>query len=137
MPPDLTAAREVARRQCTDTCTITFDASGVDDDVLNPDTLELSKPGGDDTTVYSGACLIGQSQAAEAEVGDGYVAATRRIVRLPFDAPLPSVGSILTVTASADADLVGTRHRVVSAEPRSVYVFRTLTVERSTPVVAA
>jgi hypothetical protein len=133
--PDLAAARQQALEFLVDACTITRDPQGFEDDTIDPDTLELTRPGGDSGVVYEGACLIGAGTDAPTEAGGQILATGHRQVRLPFDAPLPLVGDSLTITAvgpQSDPGLVDAVYRVVSAEPKSMYVTRLIEAERTT-----
>jgi hypothetical protein len=130
VPPDLTGARETARSELVDACTITRDAQGYGDDTIDPDTLEFTPPAGDDDGVYSGGCLIGPQSVTVQEIGGEYVQIARRVVRLPFDAAVPKPGDKLVVTASAgNPHLIDKPFRVVDVEDRSIFVTRILTVE--------
>lgn len=130
MTPTLTGGRATARSMMVDACTVTWDAEREVDDVLDPVTLVLSPPVGDSAVVYAGPCLVSPI-LSHREGAEGFAATSQRRyrVRLPHDAPAVPVGSLVTVTASADAALVGDVLRVVDAPAATLVVTRILVCE--------
>lgn len=125
-PVDLTIARAAMAAELVDACVITTDREAETDDTLDDDTLELSGPGGDATTVYEGPCMIGPVLSEQlVEVGERRITRRRYRARLPHTAPVSAVGSQLTVTAAAnDAELVGVQMLVTDVTVRTHTISR-------------
>lgn len=104
-----------------DTCEITWDPEGVEDDTLNTATGELTPPNPDSGTIYdastlgdggralSGRCKVSAIGRDPRTTTEGGVAIRTGLYTggLPWDAPIPPIGSILTMKSSRrDPDLV-------------------------------
>ena len=101
-----------AEHLMTDTCTITR-ANG--DPTYNPSTLTYTPA--TPTTVYSGKCRVKPSVLSgntTVQAGEERVALWPFSVSVPFSATDVELDDIVTVTASADASLVGRPLRVRS-----------------------
>lgn len=126
--PDLTAARATAAGLLGDTCTIVGDAEGTDDDVLDPDTLELGPAPNDTTDVYSGPCLVGVVTNRDRPAvlgGEQYVTDLYRL-RLPSEAD-PRPGNWVTIDAvhdGGDATLVDRQFRILEVTRATLLVTR-------------
>lgn len=129
--PQLASASAVAERMMVDECTITRDVAGVTDDVLDLDTLKLSKPEADSSEVYAGPCMVSPATTVE-RVGEeiGRLVSGRRYgVRIPVSAPAVKPGDRLTVTLSQrDPGLEGRPLRVESIVRQTLAVTRQLVV---------
>jgi hypothetical protein len=126
----LDRARAKLTSLMSDACSIVYDADGNDSDTLDPTTLHLT-PAAPGTTVYSGACRIspmgtGRSTGLESQLGDLDVVLTTYKVAIPFDAAEVAHNAVVTITASADPELVGVPMRVLGAEHTTLLVQRTL-----------
>jgi hypothetical protein len=134
---DLTTARAAAETLMVDTCRITRDAQGADDDTLDQTTGALTPPNPDTITVYSGMCLVHPSTNLPhpADIREGAVAivATRMEAALPFSAAVARHGDVLIVTSSAwNPDLVGRSFRVKEALAVSFNIRRSVLLEERT-----
>lgn len=117
---DLSPARSAVALLMTSTCDIQRDAEGVQDDTLDPDTLELSRPPGEPSTLYSGPCMVrrvGERLDAARRDGENDAGGEDRErpgyeVGLPFDAPVPQRDDVVVITGCDDGSLVGQRLRV-------------------------
>ena len=114
-----------------DTCTITRDPQGTDDDVLDPATLVLTPPGGDGATVYDGKCLVRIPRAPIAPdlAGRQDLGIVHIHARIPAAAPAPRRGDVFTLTAvgpEGDASLVGREMWVEAVTAASFLVTRQL-----------
>lgn len=110
-----------------DTCTITRAGTSA----LNRTTSALTP--GAATTLYSGACRVkAQRLPRDRQAGERLTSTARYEVALPFTAvptePL-QVGDRVTVTASADARLIGQAMAVKSLDYGSTATAWRLTVE--------
>lgn len=102
MTLDLTAARVTAGTTLTATCTITRDAEGHGDDVLNTTTGALVPPDPDTATVYAGACTVRPvSRLQPSEEGGADVYRYLYRVLLPITVE-PDIGDLVSVTAAGD-----------------------------------
>jgi hypothetical protein len=125
--PDLTAAVRAVEALMTDTVTVTRDAQGAGDDVLDETTGLLVRPDGDSAVVYTGPWLVTPADSSGGRGGSAALlgalatsapdsTATYRGL-LPLTAPALRPGDVLTATAvRSDALLAGRRFRV-RAEP--------------------
>lgn len=119
--PDLTVARQAVEALMDDTCEIVHDPQGVADDTLNTVTGELNPPAPDDTTIYDattlgedgrelgGRCKVTPMTRDPRSTTEGGVAVRTGLYNggLPWDAPIPPIGAVLTVkTSRRDPDLV-------------------------------
>jgi len=100
--PDLTNARRTVAGLMPDTCTVTRNPGGVDDDTLDPDTMQLDP--GETAPWYDGPCILTITG------GDELSGPAR--VALPFDfTGDPDLqlrrGDVVHCTTSLDASLVG------------------------------
>lgn len=130
--PDLSTARLAVEALMDDTCTITRDAEGFSDDVLDPVTGRLAPPNPDTTSVYTGRCKVspGGTQPSEREEGGSDVHARTYNGSVPWDAPMPAVGDLLTVASShRDPQLVGKSFRVQSVAVSTFLVSRRMQLE--------
>lgn len=129
---DLTTARAATATLMVDTCTITRDAQGADDDTLDQNTGVLTPPIPDTTTIYAGTCLVrpaANSPRVLTEGGDALTASLYEAI-LPHTSAAPLPGDVLTVTVSGwDAALVGRTFRVKEAHVASVNIRRSLLLE--------
>lgn len=120
MGVDLSVARSAAQWLMTSTCTVHRDAEGVLDDELDEETLELSRPVGEPTLVFSGQCLVRRiGSRLDAERADGENAAGGEDrerpgyqVDLPHDAAMPERDDVITITACDDPELVDQELRI-------------------------
>lgn len=129
---DLTTARAAAETIMVDTCTITRDAQGTDDDTLNQATGALTPPVPDIITVYAGRCLVRPAENVPRSVAEGGVAITASLYEasLPYSAPVVSPGDLLAVTACVwDPALVGRAFRVRQALVTGVNIRRKVLME--------
>lgn len=126
--PDLSGATATVLRLMTDAVTVTRDAQGVGDDVLNETTGQLVRPAGDTSTVWSGPAMLlpGQDRGDRTVLGPtdplpAEVAGRYRAL-LPLSVPRLLPGDLLTVTtAFRDALLVGRVLRVRSEGELSTF----------------
>lgn len=115
-----------------DACTITRPGTPVLDRV----TSQLTP--GAATTLYTGKCrLKSQRMPKPAEAGEELQMLMRYELALPFSATLPAgeelrVGDVVTMTASADARLVGQVLHVMAVDFGSTATAWRLTVEDQT-----
>lgn len=117
---DLAVARSAAQWLMTSTCRLERDDEGVRDDLLDPVTLKLSRPPGEPTTLYEGACMIRRlsermdvgGRNGENEAGGEDRERPGYSVNLPHDAPVPQRDDVVVVTACEDPALVGQKLRV-------------------------
>lgn len=123
---DQTAERALIESRMLDTCVITRDSSGVDDDTLDPVTLNLTPAGA--TTVYSGPCSVSPASGSVAR-REGERQDTRQEWnhRIPLSAPLPLYGDVVEITAvhtDGDPALVGRRFVVQRVNAHTLGVSR-------------
>jgi hypothetical protein len=108
---DQTSDRAVVESRMLDTCVITRDVGGVDDDTIDPETLNLTPAGV--TTIYTGPCSISPAGGTvDRREGDRQDTRQEWNHRLPLSAPIPKYGDVVEITAvHADGDpaLVGRR----------------------------
>jgi uncharacterized protein DUF6093 len=129
--PDLSAAAALVEANVmVDQCRVTRDVQGTGDDVFDEESMTLSPPSNDTTTIYTGKCSIlpMNLQSADAvSAGIDEVTSTYRI-GLPLLAPVVLRGDTVTCTVSTrDAQLVGRKFRVKSSQKSSFAVWRLLT----------
>lgn len=125
------AAEHVERTIMLDSCTITRDPAGVIDDVLDPVTLQLSKPVDDAETIYSGICLVSPATTMErtTETTGRLISGRRYGVRIPIAAPAVSPGDLVKITDSErDPSLIGRELRVESITRQTLGVTRQIVV---------
>lgn len=121
--PTLRAEAEAAM---PDTCTITRSGG---EPVFDPNTGTYTPAA--PSTVYTGRCRV-QAKADEVvAAGDQPVTLRRFTASLPVATSGIEVDDVLTVTDSADADLVGLSLRVVDAKSGTWLVARRLTLEHN------
>ena len=91
-----------AEQTMTDTCIITR----AGDPTYNPSTLAYTTPS---TTVYSGKCRVKPQNVMDRQVqaGERAVQIWPYVVSVPMSVTGVQVDDVVTVTASADADLEG------------------------------
>lgn len=119
---DLTAplayAQTVVEDLMTDACVITVDPGGVDDDVLDPVTLELTPAG--QVVLYSGPCGVsarnpsGQTTQQQRDEGGHDEWAGRYTLKTPRTALDIPPGADVEITASRDPWLVGKMFRTIA-----------------------
>jgi len=104
--------RPVATSAMTSTCTITrrtgSSTTGPDGTVTQPPAV----------AVYDGVCRVVPQPTNERQRtgGDWQVTPRRYDISIRYDAPTIRVGDIVTVTAAADAGLVGLTARVADVD---------------------
>lgn len=102
--PDLGPAIEAVEALMDDTCIITFDPEGVDDDVIDESTGRLIVTPGDSTVVYDGKCKVtpwSRQQQPLITDQDGLELRPRWYVgSIPVASDVPEVGAIFTLTSS-------------------------------------
>lgn len=130
--------RRLIESRMYDTCTITRDTQGTDDDTLDQNTGALTPPSGDTTTVYTGKCVVYPYSQRRGQVdveGSRIYAEKMYAARIPWSSPEPKIGDVLTVTASAhDAILVNRPLRVVEMDMSTFLTSRDMVVQdRATP----
>jgi hypothetical protein len=105
--------RRQAASLLTDTATVT---RGGGAPTLNTTTGILTPAAG--TTVYTGLCRVRQPGGVDSEAerlfGEQQVTATRYIVDFAHDVTGVEVDDVVTVTDTADADLLGRSFRVLT-----------------------
>lgn len=134
--PDLVGALAGARTRALsvliDAGRITLDPDRNDDATIDPVTLEVLPESVDDAAqVWAGPCLLspvtsGDNIPTAPDLSEQVV---RYEARLPYDAPLPARGAVLTLTAAQDPALVGIPLRILTVQVATFEVFRVLTVE--------
>lgn len=137
--PDLNNARAAVERLMDDTCTITIDAQGAGDDVLNDADGSLTPPDPDASTIYDdtttgdggralGArCKVSPAGLAPQTIIEGDVDISQRVYNgsIPWDAPMPPVGGVLKVTSSRrDPQLVNEEFQIRSVVVSTFLVAR-------------
>jgi hypothetical protein len=130
--PDLTGARAAVERLMDDTCTISSDPEYTADDTLDEETGELLRPAPDAATVYDGPCLVSAERITPSSSAEGGTTIETRVYHglLPWNAPVPVVGSLLTVTSSRrDPELVGKVFIVRGVAFKTKLVSRRLALE--------
>ncbi len=139
VPFSVEAARRVTESVMADTCLITRDAEGPDDDTLDSATGLLVRPAGEPSTVYAGKCWVrpgGLSRSlAERNRAEGgaYFTAQTFDAAIPVSATIPLPGDEFTITAaSTDATLVGRVFRVSAVDSTTFAVDRRLRLELRT-----
>lgn len=130
---DLGPLRLLIESRMIDTCTITRDPEGSGDDVLDQNTGALTPQAGDESTVYTGACLLypaGRRQESQFTEGSRAVSEHSYDLRIPWDAAEPDVGDVVTLSVSThDPTLVGRPLRVRSVARSTLLTSRDLVVE--------
>jgi hypothetical protein len=130
--PDIAAGRAIAEAAMVDTCVVYRDPEGSADDTFNATTGALTPPVGDQTTVYTGPCLL-RTENIQARSGDeGGATVSRKLqgARVPVSAPPFLFGDLLVVTAAAnDPQLVDRRARVLDVDVNSFAVTRKVSLE--------
>lgn len=104
---NLGTARRLVEKHLADSCVIRRDRSGVYDDVLDMGTGKLLPRPLDPEVVYDGPCLVSPVGIGQTVEGARVMERKGYRVRLPHDAPAILRGDQLTVTKSADPELVG------------------------------
>ncbi len=97
-----------------ETVRITVDGDGVEDDVLDLETLELHPPSSDTEPLYEGPALVGpeSTQREATDEGGARVYPERYQCRLPGSAPSIPRGALVVVVVSPKAHLVDRRFTV-------------------------
>lgn len=128
-----------------DTCTIIRDSQGTADDVLNTVTGSLVPPAPDTVTVYDGATLgdAGRELGGRCKVsaadpatdvrrqGGVDIFETAYNGSVPWDAPMPAIGDVLTITSSRrDPELVGQEFRVTAVGVSTFLISRRLRLDK-------
>ena len=130
--------RRLIESRMFDTCTITRDTQGTDDDTLDQTTGVLTQPGGDRSTVYTGKCVVYPYSQRRGQVdteGARIYAEKMYAARIPWNSPEPKIGDVFTVTASReDSVLVNRPLRVIEMDMSSFLTSRDMVVQdRATP----
>lgn len=137
MAVDLTAARATAESVFDASCTIRSDPEQRTDDTFDQATGKLTRPAGDSTTVYSGACLVRPSVGLgqiRAPMGGAEQFVDRYDLRLPVTAVGLAPGQVVTIdTAPNDPDIVGNDYTILQVAGGSMAVTRIVTVQLRTP----
>lgn len=125
----MTTAREAVEALMDDACIVTFDVEGTGDDVTDPDTGVVGKPGGDSSNIYDHTTLghLGRSLAdadgtggkckvkiaSETDIarlaleGGAQTPQAFYVLGLPWDAPeIPTGAVALMASARRDPLLV-------------------------------
>jgi hypothetical protein len=134
----LTRAQARVEKVFLDECIITFDAEGLDDDVLDEDTGDLVAPAEDSAPLYTGRCSVAPTNRVVDDVSldaDQH-AAQRKDPHYEFLGPLAEVpklpiGALVRITASRrDPQLVDRVFRVADRPATSTFsVLRTASLE--------
>lgn len=136
MAPDLTLARATALSVMDATCTVRTDPQGRTDDLFDETTGEYTRPPDDQTTVYTGPCLLRPSQGLgqnRATMGSAEQFVDRYDLRLPVTATGVHPGDVATIdTSPNDPDMVGREFTVLQAAGGTYAVTRILTVQLRT-----
>lgn len=103
---NLGTARRLVEKHLTDSCRITRDRQGVYDDVLEMATGRLLTRPLDPEVIYEGPCMVRPTGIGQTVEGARVVERRGYAVSLPHDAPRFRQGDVVTITASADPDLV-------------------------------
>lgn len=132
MQPDLTLARSTMESTFDSTCTISSDPQAESDDYFDDATLTRSKPVGDATAIYAGACMIrpapglGQRTEQEGEAAS-FVDVFR--LRIPVSATVIPVGATVSIDSCPnDPAMVGRTFNVQQVEGGTFAVSRILTL---------
>lgn len=131
LPFDLSPLEDFAESLMVQTCTITRDTLGADDDILD-ETTGILTPVADQDPVYFGPCyvlFVNTLRQAGAEVEGGrQVAPSRYRVDIPLAAaPVPQLGDIVTIVSTdSDAALVGKQFKVETVSAGTLAVRRQL-----------
>lgn len=128
---DLSSLRAAGQWLMTSTCTLHRDAEGVRDDVLDPVTLQLARPPGEPTLLYTGACTVRRvstrmdvgTRDGENDAGGEDRERPGYQIDLPHDAPVPQRDDVITITACVDVALVNQELRVEEVR-RTQYLVR-------------
>jgi hypothetical protein len=124
-PYQLQEFRDLASDAMTDRCTISRSAGR---GVYNPET-NTHDPAGT-APVWSGRCRVASSVAGQdVTVGALHEVLGRYIVHIPYDTPTVQPGDVVTVTESADPQLLGQRLTVESVPMSTVHARRRLVVQ--------
>lgn len=129
LPFDLSPLVNLAESLMVQTCTITRDTDGADDDTLDQSTGLLT-PVADQAPVYTGVCSVSfvatLRQAGVQEEAGRQLAPSRFRIDIPLEAsPLPQLGDIVTiVTSGSDQGLVGKRFKVETVSAATLAVRR-------------
>jgi hypothetical protein len=129
---DQTAERTAVEDRLLDSCLITRDTEGDQDDVLDPVTLNLTRLANDAVTVYSGPCSVAPyTQSRGQNRNEGQREETRQVwrVRLPLSASEPKYGDLVTITAvheNGDQALVDKRLTIIGGHAHTLGVSRVL-----------
>lgn len=132
LPFDLSPLENLATSLMVQTCTITRDTNGADDDTLDQ-TTGLLTPVDDQTVVYVGVCSVTfvktLRQTGAEEEGGRQLAPSRFEVGIPLDATLPlglpRLGDLCEInTSGSDQGLVGKRFKVETVSAATLAVRR-------------
>jgi hypothetical protein len=126
-PTELAGLRTLANSSMPDTCVIT---RGTGRGVYDPETNTHGPAGSE--PVWSGRCRVAtgvSTEGHEVTVGSLREVLGRYTVHIPHDASPVDVDDVVTVTASADPQLVGQRLSVTSVSLSTVHTHRRLVVE--------
>lgn len=130
--PDVQGARAVAEAAMVDTCIVYRDPQGSADDTFDAATGLLTQAGGDQSTVYTGPCMLRTAniQGRRDDEGGATLARKLQSARVPVSAPVMLFGDILVVlTSTNDPQLVGRRARVLDVVVNTFAVTRRLQLE--------
>lgn len=103
---NLATARRLVEKHLTDRCRITRDVAGYYDDVLDMATGQLLARPTEPVVVWSGPCLVRPTGIGQAVEGARVMERRGYAISLPHDAPHFRRGDVVTITFSADVDLV-------------------------------
>lgn len=110
-----------------DACVITHTTATPVDDAIDPLTLKpVASSGETPTTVYTGKCFLSPSVATDVKPEGAPVELGGYTVVLPWDAPLPSPGDTVTVTAAVDPAMVDMVLTILSTEVASLDLARVM-----------
>jgi hypothetical protein len=104
---NLATARRLVEKQMTDSCQVERDRAGYYDDVLDMGTGQLLKRPLTPEVVWSGPCLVAPTSVGQTVEGARVMERRGYRVRLPYDSPQLLRGDRLTITSSADDQLLG------------------------------
>lgn len=113
--PNLEPGRKAMERLMEDTCVVSRDSSGTNDDVFNQDTGVYTPPPNDVATVYTGKCLLSVqgNVGREAGRGGGSFQIVGYKLQIPISGPTLEVGDWVELTGSRrDPANIGKRFQV-------------------------
>lgn len=130
LPFDLQPLEDFARAIMVNTCRITRDTLGNEDDTLDQTTGQLT-PVADQTLVYAGVCSVQYvpvlRPVAVGGEGGRDLAPSRFRIDVPLDAPVARYGDIVEiVTAPTDPALAGRKFKVETVAASTLAVRRQL-----------